>query len=289
MFVSGFTFIRNAVKYDYPIREAILSIAPLCDEIVVAVGRSEDETLELVKSIPTDKIRIVETEWDERLREGGRVLADETNKAFAAISPEADWAVYIQGDEVMHEAGHADVRRQMEAWKDDSRVEGLVFNYRHFYGSYDYIGDSHRWYRREVRVIRNRKDIYSFRDAQGFQTDNRPLRVKPVAAHIHHYGWVKHPAAQQAKQQSFNKLWHDDAWMDQNVAKVDEFDYSQVDSLSRFEGIHPQVMQERIRLMNWEFSFDPTQQKLSLKHRIKKGVEKATGWNPGEYRNFKVI
>ncbi|MBM3912615.1 MAG: glycosyltransferase family 2 protein, partial [Sphingomonadales bacterium] len=45
MKVSGFTFIRNAVLLDYPILEAIRSILPLCDEIVVAVGKSEDETL----------------------------------------------------------------------------------------------------------------------------------------------------------------------------------------------------------------------------------------------------
>ena len=40
MRVSGFTFIRNAIHYDYPIVEAIHSILPLCDEVVVAVGNS---------------------------------------------------------------------------------------------------------------------------------------------------------------------------------------------------------------------------------------------------------
>ena len=288
MVVSGFTIVRNAIQYDYPIREAIESILPLCDEVVVAVGRSDDDTLDLVRSIPGN-IRILETEWDESLREGGRVLADETNKALKAISGDTDWAIYIQGDEVMHEDGHQAVRASMEEWLDDPRVEGLVYDYRHFYGSYDFIGDSHRWYRREVRTIRRDPATYSFRDAQGFQKEGRPLRVKEVAAHIHHYGWVKHPSAQQAKQQSFNKLWHDDEWMASNVAQVNEFDYGQVDSLARFEGTHPKVMQARIDAMNWKFSFDPTQKKLSLKHKLKMGVEKMTGWNPGEYRNYKVI
>jgi len=77
--------------------------------------------------------------------------------------------------------------------------------------------------------------------------------------------------------------------MDKNVEKVNEFDYSNVDSLSRFEGTHPLLMQERVARMNWEFSFDPTQKKLSLKHRLKQKVEKTTGWNPGEYRNYKII
>jgi hypothetical protein len=43
--ISGFTFVRNAIKYDYPIVEAVRSILPLCDEVVVAVGDSDDDTL----------------------------------------------------------------------------------------------------------------------------------------------------------------------------------------------------------------------------------------------------
>src|SRR5689334_19405062 len=102
MKVSGFSFIRNAVKYKYPIEEALRSILPLCDEIVVAVGRSEDNTRELVASIDP-KIRILDTVWDDSLREGGKVLAVETDKAYRALDPNSDWCVYIQGDEVLHE------------------------------------------------------------------------------------------------------------------------------------------------------------------------------------------
>jgi len=103
MFISGFSIVRNAIKYDYPIVEAIRSILPICDEFVIAVGKSEDETLQLIQSINDPKIRIIETVWDDSLREGGKVLADETNKAYDAISPQADWCFYIQGDEVIHE------------------------------------------------------------------------------------------------------------------------------------------------------------------------------------------
>ena len=91
MFVSGFTIVRNAIRFDYPIVEAIKSILPLCDEVVVAVGKSEDETLQLIKSINDSKIKIIETIWDDSLREGGKVLAAETNKAYDTISEKADW------------------------------------------------------------------------------------------------------------------------------------------------------------------------------------------------------
>src|SRR5437868_3266615 len=69
MKVSGFSFIRNALKYDYPIVEAISSILPICDEFVLALGNSDDETEALISSIGSDKIKIIKTVWDETLKE----------------------------------------------------------------------------------------------------------------------------------------------------------------------------------------------------------------------------
>ena len=289
MKVSGFTFIRNAIKFDYPIVEAITSILPICDEFVVAVGNSDDETRRLIQNIDSDKIRIIDTVWDDSLREGGRVLASETDKAFNAISADSDWAFYIQGDEVVHEKYLDEILETMRRWKDYPEVEGLLLKYTHFYGSYDFVGDSRRWYRREVRVVRNDKRISSFRDAQGFRFNNRLIRVKPVEAFVNHYGWVKPPELQQAKQQYFHKLWHNDAWMDQNIPKVDEFDYTQIDSLAHFTGTHPEVMKKRVQEKNWEFSFDPTVKKLPMKIKLLQYIEQKTGWRIGEYKNFKLI
>ena len=102
MKVTGFTFIRNAIRFDYPIVEAITSILPLCDEFIVVVGNSEDSTFDLIKNINSVKIKIINSTWDDSLREGGRVLAAETNKALVAISDDTNWCFYIQGDEVLH-------------------------------------------------------------------------------------------------------------------------------------------------------------------------------------------
>lgn len=289
MKISGFTIVRNAIKYDYPIVEAITSILPICDEVIVAVGKSEDETLELIRSINSTKIKIVETVWNEKLREGGKVLADETNKAFAAVSADSDWAFYIQGDEVIHEKYLPVIKQAMEEFKADKNVEGLLFNYTHFYGSYDYIGNSRRWYRREIRVIKNDKSISSYLDAQGFRKNGQKLKVKHIDAAVYHYGWVKPPEAQQAKQQTFNKLWHDDEWVKKNIPDTDKFDYSQTDSVALFTGTHPKVMQERINKMNWKFTFDPTQKKLALKVKLLMFIEKYFGWKVGEYRNYKIV
>lgn len=290
MKVSGFSFIRNAVQYDYPIVEAIQSILPLCDEFVVAVGRSEDQTLELIRSIPSDKIRIIETVWDDSLREGGRVLAVETDKALAAVAPDSDWAFYIQGDEVLHEKYLPTVRDAMLRYQKDPAVEGLLFRYLHFYGSYRYVGDSRRWYRREVRIVRNNGNAVAYRDAQGFRTrDNRKLAVKLIDAAMYHYGWVKPPDKQVAKLSNFGRYWHTDEHIAKTRRELQGFDYSQVDSLALFEDTHPAVMQPRIDRMNWQFDFDIRQKKLSFKNRFLKGFENLTGWRVGEYRNYTLL
>ena len=286
MKVAGFTFVKNAIKFDYPILEAIHSILPICDELIVAVGKSEDETLELVQGIGNPKIKIIETLWDESLREGGRVLAEETNKAFQAISADVDWAFYIQGDEVIHEKYLPVVRQAMQDNLANDSVDGLLFKYLHFFGSYDYVGNSARWYSNEIRVIRNRKDIYSYKDAQGFRKgDNQKLTVVPIDAYIYHYGWVKDPRTMQAKQESFNRLWHDDKWMEENILGTEEFDYfKNIDSLAIFKGDHPAVMKPRVERLNWKFNYDISFNRTSRKHKLKQ-LLKRIGWDTS-YRNY---
>ena len=291
MKVTGISFIRNAIRYDYPIVEAIRSILPLCDEVVVAVGASDDDTLALVQGIDPQKIKILPTIWDDSLREGGRVLAEETNKALQAVSADSDWVFYIQGDEVLHEQYIPAVRKAMQDSLHQSEVDGLLFHYKHFYGSYDYVGSSYGWYRREIRVVRPGRDIYSYKDAQGFRKgSNRKLSVKLIDAYIYHYGWVKSPESMKLKEKNFHKYWHDDQWIAQNVAPGEAFDYSGIDALERFQGSHPAVMQERIDRINWAFSHDMSYNRASFKDKIKKFVEKLTGgYIIGEYRNYKLL
>jgi hypothetical protein len=289
MKVSGFTFIKNGIIYDYPIEEAIRSILPICDEVVVAVGQSDDDTLNFIKNIDADKIKIIETVWDESQREGGKVLALETNKAFAEISEESDWAFYIQGDEVVHEKYLDTIYDAMKLCKNNEEIDGLLFNYKHFYGSYDYIGSSENWYKHEIRVVKNDKSIYSYRDAQGFRKgDNQKLNVHPIDAYIYHYGWVKPPEAMQRKQEKFQSYWHDDKWMEENIPNVDEFDYNKnISELSLFQESHPKVMQKRVATRNWKFEYDISYNKRKFKDKLKKFLRDYFGID-SSYKNYIV-
>ncbi len=285
-FISGFTIVRNAIKFDYPVVESITSILPIVDEFIVSVGNSDDNTMDLIRSIDSAKIKIIESVWDDSLREGGKVLAIETDKAMKAISPEADWCFYLQADEVVHEKYHAEILKASAEYLEDKRIAGLLFDYVHFYGSYDYIGDSRKWYRNEIRIVRNDKTIRSFRDAQGFRKNGKLMKVKQIDAAIFHYGWVKDPRSQQEKQKHFHKMWHSDNWVKENVAQADAYDYAVIDSLTQFKGTHPKVMENRLKRMNWEFSFDMQKKQMKLKDRILYGFEKLTGFRLFEYKNY---
>lgn len=287
MKVTGFSFIKNALKFNYPIVESIQSILPLVDHYVIAVGNSDDQTRALITNIASDKIRIIDTIWDES--KGERVLADETNKAFQAIQENCDWAFYLQGDECLHEKDYDAIRAQMKKYQHDQSVDGLLFKYYHFFGAYKYIGTGRRWYRKEIRIIRNNKNIISWNDAQGFRfKDKSKLRVKEIDAHIYHYGWVKPPVIANKKSLLFLQMRHKDFVVTpEDLMK--EFDYHHIDRLNLFKGTHPSVMQKRVDSQDWHFEFDPTQKgfhKMKLKHKLATFIEDITGYRIGEYKNY---
>lgn len=290
MKVSGFTFIRNAVKFDYPVVEAIKSILPICDDFIIAVGKSDDSTLELIQSIDKQRIKIIETTWDDspEMKVGGKVFALETNKAFQAIPDDSDWAFYIQGDEVIHEKYLDNVHSEMEKWKDNKNVDGLLFNYLHFYGSYDYVGISPKWYDKEIRVIRNNKKIYSYRDAQGFRKDkNQKLNVKPTDAFVYHYGWVKEPGTMMKKVENAYSYYRDQELPARAIADQ-MFDYYSIDALSAFTETHPEVMRERLEKKNWKFDYDFSFNRLSFRYKTKIFLKKYLGINT-YYENYNMI
>lgn len=290
MKISGFTIIRNAVLNDYPITEAIRSILPVVDEMIVLVGDSEDETETLIKNINDPKIKIHHSTWDMSLRKGGKVLAVETDKAFKLVAPDSDWAFYIQGDEAVHEKYLPAIKEACIKYKDNKSVQGLLFKYLHFYGTYDYVGDSRRWYHREVRIIRNDKKISAYKDAQGFRIGRTKLKVKLIDAFVYHYGWVKSPEQMMRKQKNVSRFWNDDSEEWRNyIQQEDYFNFDDFDSLQKFAGAHPAVMKERIEKKNWEIAIDLSRKKFSLKDALLYRFEKLTGLRPFDFKNYRII
>ena len=289
MKVAGFTIIKNAVVNDFPIVEAIRSILPVVDEMIVLIGDSTDATIALIESIGDPKIKIHHSVWDKALRKGGAVLAAETNKAFQLIDPSFTWAFYIQGDEVVHEQYYPAIKAACAKYANDKAVQGLLFNYKHFYGTYDYVGDSRKWYDCETRIIRNNKEISAYKDAQGFRLGKSKLPVAKIDASIYHYGWVKSPEQMRKKQKESSVFWNDDTKMEKIIATPDYYDFTGFDSLEKFTGTHPNVMLDRIKQKNWVIDLDVSKKKFSLKNLVLYYFEKLTGIRPFDFKNHKII
>ncbi|HXH19020.1 MAG TPA: glycosyltransferase [Chitinophagales bacterium] len=296
MKISGFTIIRNGVKFDYPFIESILSILPVCDEFIAVVGDSDDGTREKIESLRSPKIKIIDTVWDETLRTGGRILSQQTNIALDHIT--GDWGFYLQGDEVVHENDLDIIAKEMHNHLHDQNIDGLLFSYYHFWG-YHHVCVTRRTYRREIRVVRNTPLIRSFRDAQSFRkypsveafSGNHPgikLNVRLINARIFAYSRVREPQKELEKVIAFERWWHPDDHISKKYSGKSAFDYEQVDMVAPFDAnAHPRVMNERVKKSTWKFHF--TKPRFSLKNRLLYSFEKLTGWRIGERRNYKIV
>jgi hypothetical protein len=285
--VSGFTIVRNAIKLDFPLEASIRSILPVCDEVVVNVGRSEDDTLALVRSIRDPKIRILETEWDMTLK--NRVLGEETLRAMRACRH--PWGIYIQADEILHERGAAELAGAIERHDADARVEGLLVRYLHFYGDMDTVAVNRRWYRREVRAVRldPALDIRPYQGAQGFRVgpDHRKIRARLTAAEMFHYGWARPAQALKAKRETNRVLY---PWSKDREARRPLLPW--FPGLTPFRGTHPAVAWEWVdaRRHDAERRVEPPHfQPEFLRFYASDIIERLTGARVFEFRNYTVV
>jgi glycosyltransferase involved in cell wall biosynthesis len=285
--VSGFTIVRNAVQLDFPIQASIRSILPVCDEVVVNVGRSDDGTLELIRSISDPKVRILETDWDMTIK--NKVLGDETLRAMRVCR--FPWGIYIQADEVLHEAGAEALARAIRQHDSDPRVEGLLVKYRHFYGDLDTVGTHRRWYRREVRAVRLDPvlDIRPYQGAQGFRVgpEHRKIRARLTDAEMFHYGWARPARALRSKIEVSRVLY---PWVKQPDVAQPLLPWTP--GLRRFTGTHPAAAREWVaaRRHDPERVIEPRRFRWRfLRYYLSSGIERLTGIRLFEFRNYKIV
>ncbi|MBI5325968.1 MAG: glycosyltransferase family 2 protein [Ignavibacteriae bacterium] len=294
MKISGFTFVRNAILFGYPIYESLHSLLPLCDEIIIAAGKSDDDTITYLKSLQQEKIRIIETEWDKSTREGGLIYSQQTNIALNECK--GDWCIYLQADEVLHEDDYNLIIDEINTANTNPDIDALLFRYLHFYGSYEYIGTGRQWYRREIRAFKNKDNVISWGDAQGFRFNEKnkisKLKARQINARIYHYGWVRHPRTQNLKHKYTQLYYYQDSEFNINSAEAQKnFDYNSAYQLEKFNGKHPGIMTKKIESdREWTKYFDRARlKKKPLLLKLTDRIEKSTGWRIGEYKDFIVV
>lgn len=280
MKVSGFTFLRNGQKLGYPFAESIRSILPIVDEFVVALGPCDDDTEKMLRAISDPKIRIIPTQWNERIRPDYSVkgFVYGQQKSIALFNCTGDWAFYLEADEVLHEDDLPKIRAAMEKHLNDARVEALAFDYLHFYGNKNTIAWSPGWYRSEVRILRNTIPAWSseslFFNVVVSHKKSRQPRAAHTGATIYHYGWVRSEAQMNLKAGTVHKYWEN--------APAAKVDYSQIDVtvLNPFSGAHPKTVQDWLPTADGIFQADPNHQLTSRekKHRWMMWLERTFGW-----------
>ena len=241
--MSGLSIVRSAPELDYPIVESLRSMLPLVEELVVVTHRGDDATRELLDGIGERRLVIVETDWDDAPRVAGWALARQTNIGLARCR--FPWVLYLQADEVIHEADHDLIRAALERFDAAAGVDALSFRFLHFEGSHGYVNPLR--YRRQCRLVRNDGRLQSVRDAAGFgRADGRRLRSRRSGARVFHYGWARRPAALRAKTLALLRLYHDEASVARRWAALVEGPLDSADLAFRWSGSHPAVMRERI-------------------------------------------
>jgi len=288
MQVSGFTFIKNGLTLGYPILESILSIDPLCDEVIINVGfdredlTQDDGTFDYLNDhLKGDRYRFVKSYWDPSKTKSGLILSEQTNIALDLCR--GKYAQYIQGDECIHEDDLVHIEAGLRAMDNNQNIHGLIFNYMHFYGNVDTYKFVRNLYRREVRTIRNHVKIRSWLDAQGFRfEDKTKLNAILTPARIFHYGWARAEKVMNKKIGVMDHFYH-------GKRVQSEFKYRRDYGLKKFLQTHPQVMSRWIEqnknpidLMSLPMSWDKNVPGLFISDII----ESLTSYRIGEYKNY---
>jgi len=283
--ISAFTFIKNGQILGYPFIQSIESILPIVDEFIVNVGESEDNTLEMVQSIKNKKIRIIESKWNNNMQDRGYVYGQQ--KMIAQFNCTGDWAFYIEGDEVYHENELEKIKKSMELHLNDSSVEALVFDFKHFYGNANSFLNSPGWYRSEARIIKNSLRSYAPDGLFWLILDSNKKGRYPNAKHTgatcYHYGWVRNEDQMNLKSTLVNKYWG---------AEPVLIDYSQMDQsiIELFKGDHPRVVSDWLPELDGLYDADSNYKSTfkQKRHRVMIRLEKVFGIDLSK-KHFKLI
>ena len=245
---------------DYPFDAALASALSVCDEAVVIVGQSEDDTLEWVCSLGRKypgRVKIAETRfvydrgWQERWwKQAGNTTT-------------ADWLFYHDADECIHEHDAPIIRALM----GEERIGLIRFDWHHLYATCHYEKVQHIA-RRNARIGRRSRGW----QMENWCTDENPhwpacqMVYQGMEAHyqyqgsdiadagyLYHYGHCRRPEAL-AISQAKHRAWYanGDGLVDGRIPAVKPWDFELVQNLADgivipYDGQHPAVIHEWLK------------------------------------------
>ncbi len=234
--IGGTLILRDGDKWDYPWRQAVKSILPVCSEVVICDGGSTDGTLEAVREWMKQepKLRLVEwpcpppsADW----------LMDWWNYAREHLT--TPWHFFITADECLHEDSYDEVLRFVERHPGRSALchtRNFWFNpqrlipHGHCCGYLGYrLTPQHMWMPADHP---HAKSVAT--EAVGVTTD----------IEVYHYNWMRKESAYLEKEKNLQRLWS--GVSDPRLEGVELSDWKRLDFFSdpliSFTKPHPRVM-----------------------------------------------
>lgn len=269
----------------YPFIQSIQSILPIVDEFIVALGPCDDDTEEMLVSLQEPKLKIIHTQWNEKMKDRGYVYGQQ--KMIAQFNCTGDWAFYLEADEVVHEDDLERIVDAMKRYRDDDEVEALLFDYIHFYGNQNSYLWSPGWYRRAPRIIKNSIRSYAPDGLFWLVLEKNKIGRYPKAAHtgatMYHYGWIRSEEQMNLKSAQVQQYWD---------KKHTQIDYSQIPQsiICEFKGVHPEIVQKWLPPAEGIFQADPdySLNQKEKKHQYMLELEKLFGLELSK-KHYKLV
>lgn len=165
--IAGYTHTLNPETHGFPYIESIKSMLGFCDEVVVVDGGSTDGSVEKIKEIGDDRIKVYVREWDweEPCMDG---MQKAYGRAMCSVGPN-DFLWQQDADEVVHEDDYDKIRSIVKRFPTDTNLIHLPVV--ELWGSHDDVRtDRHSW---KWRLSRN-----DFRITHGVNKDARVIDEK---------------------------------------------------------------------------------------------------------------
>ena len=246
--ISVYTTCTNAIQDEYYIIEGIKSALLFADEVIVMDGGSTDNTIEEIKKINDNRVKIYCNKWLDSLGKGMYAI----NKSLAIGRCSSDWCILMDSDEVFHEEDVNQIKRIPESLGDN--FIAAEFHTLHFYRDYQHVmngcPDWKDLYNKKIYMVKNGLCIHH--GAVGMEADahvdnnGQPIPRENIftsKVKMYHYGHVR---SNEAYARKTNKLHGThSAWKSKKLMPED-INWLPYDKLNKFNGTHPVVMGERI-------------------------------------------
>lgn len=181
--LDAFMIIKNGIRLGYPFAESIMALLPYVDRIWIEDGYSDDNTFFVLQALAYKHPSISLSRYRWKQMQTGFSIGDATNHLLDRIliaASRAEWLLYVQGDELWRPESLKAVRDWI-AEPASARYDSVAFDFLHIAENYQKLQfePGKESYKQAIRMIRNRSNIRSHRDAWTFEGCRNTLTMRP--------------------------------------------------------------------------------------------------------------